>query len=249
MKIPFILNNKKYLIRSMITREELDILEYLYTCDNPSQDELECILSDFLNYFNINNNILIENIIIFLKIREYSIGDDIEVKFKCDSCKNPQTAKIKINNIIKLATIHDSKIHGIYNENEIPKLEDLIKEDDLQELEWDEYNFMSKNIKDYLDLYNFTPKVICPYCGKEITLNISSLKTILSFVSDESFISLSKAIHTLTYFEHNGRNDILQMTPIQRILEMQNLKNTQKEIAEQTKKMTSSELFAQRTKK
>ena len=108
---------------------------------------------------------------------------------------------------------------------------------------------MSKNIKDYLDLYNFTPKVICPYCGKEITLNISSLKTILSFVSDESFISLSKAIHTLTYFEHNGRNDILQMTPIQRILEMQNLKNTQKEIAEQTKKMTSSELFAQRTKK
>ena len=86
MRIPVYLNNKKYLIRSMITKEELDILEYLYTCDNPAQDEIECILSDYLNYFNINNNILIENIIIFLKIREYSIGDDIEVKFKCDSC-------------------------------------------------------------------------------------------------------------------------------------------------------------------
>ena len=49
-------------------------------------------------------------------------------------------------------------------------------------------------------------------------------------VTEEDFKSICKSIHTLCYFEHNGRNDVLCTTPLQRLLELSNVTQTQKEL-------------------
>ena len=63
---------------------------------------------------------------------------------------------------------------------------------------------------------------------------------ILEFISEENFGSLSKYIHLLVYYGHLTRSDILEMTPLERIFELNLLQETQKEITKNREKQNGN---------
>ena len=237
------LNGKQYSIKPFLTKDELDVLEFLFTNDNLSYNEYVSVLDEFLEKQNINTDIpVLEKICLLLKVREITIGNEINVKATCSKCKKPFDNKIFINKIISTAKMHDENIHALVNLNNIDnlKLEDIAPEEYIDNLDYDEYLNISANIKNYVDTYNFKYMLKCSYCSEKTEI-ILTLDKIISFISEEDFGSLSKIIHLLCYYEHLSRSDVLNMTPIQRVLELNYLQETQKNIAD-TKNKNDNQL-------
>lgn len=235
MKHLLFLNNKKYEIRDMLTRDELEIAEYLYTTDITNENAFYCI-DQILTKFDLPTDISdIEKLILILKIREQTFGSIIKVNYVCKNCEEVNEANLNVNLICRLAKERHPYIYGVYSVEEAYHLElETVLENNnnlefLDDLDLDEYNDLLEHFTDYLDLYNFNQTHKCFKCNKEAKFSLSA-KEILSFITEEDFKSICKSIHTLCYFEHNGRNDVLCTTPLQRLLELSNVTQTQKEL-------------------
>ena len=213
------------------TKEELEILQFLFVNPNPTESEIDNVIDDVLRMEDLNPSEFskTEKLCLLLKIREYTFGNEITIKFKCSKCKKPAESTIFINNILELAKKHDDRIHGLFEKSENVTLEDILDEKIIEDMDYDEYEELSKNIRDYLDFYDFRIVFKCLYCKEENFSILNPLK-ILEFISEENFGSLSKYIHLLVYYGHLTRSDILEMTPLERIFELNLLQETQKEI-------------------
>lgn len=242
MKSILHLNGKTFKIESYKTEDELDCLGFLYIHDDLSEEDVDSFIDEFLvkNDIDINGLTDIEKIILLLKIREISIGDEIKVKYKCLHCGRPAEAVININNMIKLAKIHNGKIKGIFEEEyaDILQLEDIVSPSDMEDMDLDLYEDVKNNISKYIDTYNFIQKCPCEYCGKENQFDFNK-RLIINFISDESFDSLSRLLHILVYNGRQTRGDLMQMTPLQRILEYGLLEETKNEIDKRRKEIQS----------
>lgn len=235
MKNYIYLNGKKYKIESYKTRDELEYLEYLFIHSDISEEDANLFLDEFLiknGIENISELSEIEKIILMLKIREISIGDELKVKYKCSHCCNASEASININNMVKLSESHLDGVNGLFEEQykDIIQVEDIAKEDYLDELDMDVYEDIKNNIFKYIDTYNFFQTCKCEYCGKENVFNMGDKPLLFSLLSDESFTSLSKLMHILVSQGKLTREDVLNMTPLQRLFEHGLIEETRKEI-------------------
>lgn len=235
MKTNLYLNGKKYEIESYKTRDELEYLEYLFIHADINEDDANSFLDSFLlknGIKNINELSNIEKLILMLKIREISIGDELKIKFKCSHCNKPSESVINLGNMIKLAETRLKNVHGLFNvydANNV-KIEDIVDDKIINELDIDEYDNIKNNISKYIDTYNFTQSCKCEYCRKENVFDLSGKKLLFSFLSDENFESLSRLLHILVYSGRLTREDVLNMTPLQRIFEYGLLEETRQEI-------------------
>lgn len=245
MKSYLHLNGKTHKIESYKTRDELEYLEYLFIRDDLSYEDSILFLDTFLT----NNGIEdvdklteIEKIILLLKIREISIGDELKVKYKCVHCGNAMDSSININNIIKLAEIYSKEICGLFNKNDISELrvEDIVDKEYLEELDIDEYDNIQSNISKYIDTYDFTQTCKCSYCSKDNIFNLNNMKLLFSLLSDESFMSLSKLLYILVTQGKLTREDVLNMTPLQRVLEHGLIEEARKQLEEQMKSKSTN---------
>ena len=166
MKNIFILNGKTIKIRSLKTKEELEILQFLFVNPNPTESEIDNVIDDVLRMEDLNPSEFskTEKLCLLLKIREYTFGNEITIKFKCSKCKKPAESTIFINNILELAKKHDDRIHGLFEKSENVTLEDILDEKIIEDMDYDEYEELSKNIRDYLDFYDFRIVFKCLYC-------------------------------------------------------------------------------------
>ena len=91
MKNIFILNGKTIKIRSLKTKEELEILQFLFVNPNPTESEIDNVIDDVLRMEDLNPSEFskTEKLCLLLKIREYTFGNEITIKFKCSKCKKP----------------------------------------------------------------------------------------------------------------------------------------------------------------
>ena len=87
-----------------------------------------------------------------------------------------------------------------------------------------------KNIVDYHIIYNNNFLFNCQYCEKENFTNLLTFKNALSFLSEDNFYTLTEWIHTLMYYDNCSRSDILEMSPVQRMLEINYFKETKKKL-------------------
>lgn len=235
MKSYLHLNGKTHKIESYKTRDELEYLEYLFVRNDLSYEDSILFLDTFLTNNGIENVeelSEIEKIILLLKIREISIGDELKIKFKCSHCANAMESTININNIIKLSENNSKDIHGIFDEQNINnlKIDDIVDSEYLEELDIDEYDNIQNNISKYIDTYNFTQACKCSYCSKDNIFNLDDKKLLFSFLSDESFISLSKLLYVLVTQGKLTREDALNMTPLQRMFEYGLIEEARKEL-------------------
>ena len=220
MKKRITINNKLYYITQYNTKNELELLEFIELNNDLTYDDYHDCAFEFFKRLGIHADNLsdYEIIILLLKIREFTIGTEVKLNIKCPICSKQFATTIDTSNVytnaIKDNTFDaDNFVSKEYIDN---AGEEVIPED----TDWDLYEDLIKNLKDYYNIYNLDFKIKCPHCNAAITFSIDSIQKALSFISEESLQSLMNTIHSLTYHDKLSRSDVLMMTPLERLIDV-----------------------------
>lgn len=228
MKIEFNALSQKIYIEPYKTYQEKDLMLIPSYTDGNYKDETLDIALDILKIpENIINSLsLNEKKALIYKFREISVGDTLEIKYKCRHCNMPSTGEINIANIIKKPIKHSKHIIDLHRLpiDEIDFRNNFIK--NINDLDYEEYENIYLNIKDYLTYYDFSVKVKCFSCKKENILSIYNNKFIFDCISDDSIESLYKNYHALIYYGHWNKTDIDNLYPFERQIYIQLLNKT-----------------------
>ena len=221
------------LIRPYTTRDELELLEFLTFTDYENDDMYEHAVDEFINRFVKKDFVLntkIEKIIMLLSIRNITLGDEFNIEVTCPYCNRKHKMKITLSDIVSNASEYNDcvKHKFVCSSN----LDDTISMPEDDDMDMNEYEYITSHITDYMTIFNDTIPVTCS-CGKHSTASISSYRLILSLMSDDSFNTLTNWIHALVCDGKHTRSDVLDMTPVQRMMErkyFEDAQKTQKEI-------------------
>lgn len=223
----FKLGNKTLLVKPYTTELELDVLETLKFNDFEEED-LEPLVDYFLEKTvkKVPNLSKLEKILTIWFIRMITIGDEISIVFKCKNCGKTQNKVINLSDFINIPTLYSEDVKPkILSENEFALLN---KDDELDE-DMDIETYQNINLFDYYFIYKEKIMFNCGYCNFESFTNLITYKSCLSFLSEESFESLTSWLHILVYSDNLTRSDILNMTPIERMIEISYFKEQTKE--------------------
>lgn len=226
-----LVGNRNLYIRPYTTKIELDLLEVMTFSDYCDDNQYECIVDQILEYCvrDYDSSVSkIEKIITCLVVRDLSIGDEIRPIYTCPYCNKKIHLKYSISDIVMMSSKSSDYIkHEFISSDEFSQYSlDLDVYDDMN---IDEYEFIQDNISDFLTIYNNRLDVSCS-CGGDGFVNFFTFKNILTIMTDESFNSLTSWIHALVDIGGHTRSDVLDMTPVQRIMELKYFKDAHKEL-------------------
>ena len=227
MKVPFKIRNINLELESYTSLQEKDLL--FLTMDDFSGKN---ILDLALDICKIPRKIISklneqEKKCVLYKLRELSIGNEINIKFKCQKCGQRSENFVNISNIIKHPNLkHKSVIdNGKYNGGEIF---DCLK-GNYEEMFIDEYEKLKENIKNYITTFDFKKECICQKCLFKNIIDISDTKFIIDNLSEETLQSYYKTYNTLVFFGKYSKLDIDSMIPYERTIFLGLLENQLKD--------------------
>lgn len=234
MKKRITINKNDYYISAYNTFQELKLIEFIELNDDLTDEDYRLCAVEFLNDLDVcplKKSTLsqisdIELVLLLLKVREFTIGADVKLRLNCTetSCNKQIPAEIDISKIYKNAerdnTFEECNFVSAECMNNID--ESIIPED----TDWDVYEDIKDNLDKYYSIYNLNFTITCPYCKNVMTFRLNTVKKALTFMSEESLRSIMSVIHDLAYFGNITRSDVMQMTPLERLIEISLLKKT-----------------------
>ncbi len=222
MKIPFKLGDKTFYLNQYTTYQEKEIL----LLDSFDICDADAILN-VLNFIEIGALSLNEKKLLLYKFREISLGDEVNISFVCEKCKQGNDGVIEACNFIVPPKRNDSDISKIFQEVTEDNLY-LYTDIDLNELDILEYEKFKQRIIDNQSKINFVKTAKCLKCGTLKEFDLSSLKYIIEIMSDDTLMSLYKSYNNLIFFGHYSKEDIDGMYPFERNI-LEGLMNKSKE--------------------
>jgi len=219
--------DKEYIVHSYLTEDELAIKEFL-AFNEVDDDDLEPFVDELLQKFVEEYDPemdKIKKIVLLWCIRILTLGDEIEVNFKCKKCGNVQDTTISLANLLRFPEIDSDEVPTKFVDSSEP-IE--ISDEFYDEMDIDDFEFYAKNLYSYYIVYNTKIHFNCYYCNEDHFTNLMSFKKVLQFMSEDSYETLTEWLHVLVYFGHLTRNDVLKMTPVQRMLEIKYFQETKK---------------------
>lgn len=237
MKHLVTLGKHSILAETYKTELELSVLEELMCAPSEKQDsndnDYKTLVEDFLSRltdYNIASLTKMEKILLVWKIRALTIGDDVTVVFKCPYCGKTSQSTFSVSDLCYFGT---KTYLNNFEENLIPegKLEEIvdsIKIEDLEDLDYDDYLELKRNPRDFFNVYREKTPLTCSGCRKQVFGNYLTYKQCLTYLSEDSFLSLSQWLNVLVYYGHLTRSDVLKMSPVQRMLEIKFFKDIKK---------------------
>lgn len=210
MKIAFNIGSKTFLIEPYRTYQEKDIL----LLSSFEVDDIERVL-DVLNFKTEYELTEQEKKVILYKHREISIGDDINIKFKCKECGQGNEAVITASNFITDSILHDSdvkKINKVVLDENLHEFVDI----DVDELDILDFDILKKRVQENQIQIDFIKKTKCLKCKEEHLFDIGQSKYIIEVMSEDELMSLYKTYSSMIYFGHFTKDDIDNMYPFER---------------------------------
>lgn len=228
MKIKFKYANKEFNLIPYTTEQEKDILLYTslnedYTFDNILEALQNNIEGDVTN---LTDN---EKIVLLFSLRSISIGEEIELKFKCNSCKTPNIQVINVSDLIQDNVITKDYIHNAFEElteDNLHKFVDLA----LDDLELDDYEEVYEEVKKSVVAFNLTHKKYCHKCRTEHLFNIKNKKYVVENLSEDSLMSLFQTTADLVFFGKYTKEAVDKMIPFERSIYIGILNKTREDL-------------------
>lgn len=232
MYIPFSLGNKEFLLKPYTSKTEREILLLLSFEILDFERYFE--LFDFKSDYKIQDLSIEEQKTLLYKFREISVGDEIDVKFKCDKCKYSNENVLDANNFIILNKSDDSYIKNLSKKVTDLNIQEFIIDDHiiLDDLDLEEYEKEKEKIENNQIQFNFIKETRCLKCGEYHKFNLGDSKYILEVLSDESLMTLYKAINFMTFYSHYTKEDIDKMMPFERTILMGLLIKTKEDLTQ-----------------
>lgn len=224
MKIPFKISDQTFEIKPYTTEVEKNIL-LLVTMDNVSLD----IALDTIGAENFQHLTDDQKKVLLYKYRELSIGDEVDIRFKCDKCGTPNETVIQATDFI---------IHPSRNDDDVKKLDVEVNDEtiqefvdiDVDELDIDEYEEVLSRVKENQEKINFFKECKCIACSTPKIFDMSDEKYILDIMSEDNLMSLYKTYNHLIFFGNYSKIDIDSMYPFERTVFTGLLNKTKEEL-------------------
>lgn len=209
MKVPFELNGRNYLVQAYNTFQEKEIL----LLSSFGVDDFDRVF-EVLNFEcpDISDD---EKKVLLYKFREVSIGDEIDVKYKCDSCGHGNDAVLGATDFVIPSKRNDSDIKKIFkpfSEDNMHEYVDI----DVDELDLDEYEELKQRIIDNQTSISFIKQARCGICNHPKKFNLGDTKYIIEIMSEDTLMTLYKTYNFLVYFGKYTKEDVDKMYPFER---------------------------------
>lgn len=215
IQIPLEMYSKVYWLKPYTSSQEKDILIML----SFEVSEVDKYL-DLLGFYDYEDLSLEEKKVILWKIREISLGNEVNIKYTCEGCNQIVETVLNASDFLVSGTRNDTKIKKLkeeVNDETLHKFVD-ISQKDLDELSLDRYESLLKIVKQNQQSINFIREARCPSCGTHKSFNMGSLEYILDSLSDENLGSIYRVYSHLTYFGNYTKEDIDKMYPFERTI-------------------------------
>jgi hypothetical protein len=229
MKIDFSIGDRTFQIEPYRTYQEKDIL---LSSSFGIKD-----LDRILEIINFNESGLTENEkkVILYKAREISLGNEIDIKFKCKECGQGNDGIIDASNFVIDGSRNDDYIRKL-NENVTD--ENLIKfveysQEELDDLDIQDYEELKKKVTENQIQFNFTKSCKCLRCQTENIFDLSSPEYIIEIMSEDNLMTLYKSYNLLIYFGHYTKTDIDNMYPFERNIFIGLFNKTKEDLSKQ----------------
>lgn len=216
-KYPVYINDKKLLIEPYTTEREKDLL-IMSSFEIYDLDEILRVLGVKKKVRNnLSEN---EKKVLLYKFREISVGDEINIKFRCLDCKYPNETAISCSGSIIEPIEKDSSIKLIDKEITDDNIYEFIDltQDEIDNLDIEEYEKLLKRVKDAQVQYNFVRKCECLKCGKKNSFYIGDIKYIIESLSEDTLMSIYRTYNDMCMFGNYNKKDIDSLYPFERTI-------------------------------
>lgn len=224
-KVTYEYSGKSFELNPYITLQEKDLLLLSMLEQDTLDNALEICKIDKETIQTLSEN---EKKAMLLKLREISIGGEMNVKFKCRSCGNGNENTISISNIIENPGIKDERIKdkfSIVTEDNIQEFVDF----NIDDLDFDEYEKLLEIAKQTQTKFNFACPVYCQKCQTLNRVDISNEKFILENMSEDTLMGLYQTYSDLSFFSHYTKQDVDSLYPFERTILISLLNKTREE--------------------
>lgn len=210
MKVAFKVGSKTFLISPYKTYQEKDIL----LLSSFEVDDIDRVF-DVLNFTTEYELTDEEKKLILYKHREISIGDDVNIKFKCTHCNHVNESVISASNFIIESLLNDvdvKKINKAVTDENLQEFVDIIVDD----LDIADFELLKKRVQDNQISIDFVKKTNCIKCKTEHLFDIGQTKYIIEVMSEDELMSIYKTYSSMIFFGHFTKEDIDNMYPFER---------------------------------
>jgi len=227
-KYPVEINSKKLSINPYNTEREKDLL-IMSSFGIYDIDEILRVLGvddEIIKTFTEN-----EKKVLLYKFREISVGDEINIKFKCSNCKATNESAISCTDLISNAD-RDADIRILDEEvtdDNLYKFVELSPEE-LDNLDLDEYESLINRVKNNQVNYNFTKRCSCLKCRSENLFYIGDIKYILESLSEDTLMSIYRTYNDMIMFGHYTKQDVDSLYPFERTILIGLINKTREEV-------------------
>ena len=216
-KYPVELNGRKILIEPYNTEKEKDLL-IMSSFSIYDIDEILRVLGleqSLLAELSLN-----EKKVLLYKFREISVGDEINIKFKCSNCKSPNESFISCSDLLVSPVDRDSRIKIIDKEVTDENLSDFLDytDDEIDNLDLDEHERLLQKVKDNQVKYNFVKKCKCIKCKIDNNFSIGDVKYIIESLSEDTLMSMYRTYNDMCMFGNYNKRDIDSLYPFERTI-------------------------------
>ena len=215
LKVRYKYADKEFILEPYTTSQEKDLLLLSAVGD----DDLELALS----ICGVKDSVIddlstMEKKAMLCKLREISVGSEVNVTFKCISCKAANENTINIENIILPPVDASSEVTDVFKEVTDENLNEFVVVSDIKDLDLDVYDDLMKTVKNSVHTFDFKKPSNCQKCGCVNKINIEGSEFIFSTLSEDSLMSLYQTYNDLTFFGKYTKADIDGMYPFERTI-------------------------------
>ena len=229
MKYTFELGSKKFVLFPYTTAQEKELLLMSSFGNHSLDDALELLgfAGDLTDLSEAEKKVLL------YKYREISLGDEINVKFVCDKCKQGQDGVLMASDFV---------VPGIRNDDDVKKLSSEFTEENLHhyvdvpqealdELDIDVYDALVRRVRENQVTIKLVKSCDCVMCGTPKYFDLSSPSYIIEIMSDDDLMTLYQTYNYLNFFGRYTKSDIDGMYPFERSIFMGQVNKTREDMA------------------
>lgn len=223
-------SGKSFDIYPYTTHQEKELL-LICSVGTPSLDDAlqVCgISTDVIK--QLSNN---EKVALLYKFRELSVGDDLNLKFKCSKCDSGNENVLNISNIITSSDIKNDKIIDQFKTlTEDNFHEFVIGEDEntIDDLDLNEYEDLYKEVEESITKFNFRKPITCQKCNHTNYMKIDGVEFVIDNMSEDSLMSMYQSYNDLTFFGNYTKVDIDTMYSFERTILVNLLNKTREDL-------------------
>lgn len=169
-----------------------------------------------------------EQIALMFYFRSISVGEQINIKYTCMKCNHPNEIAIDVSENVNdpKSDIEVKQLFKPVTEDNLHEFVDI----DLDELDIDEFEDLLQKVKDATVTFDFIKKTRCLKCGETNRIDFSNPEKTLTYMSEDTLISLYQIYNDLSFFGKYTKADIDSMLPFERAIFIGLLNKTREEL-------------------